>query len=205
MRSPRRSTSTTGPAPDPSKQSEKGVHLNDDAPTACGATQVHAVARGPVGEAGDRAALIVTGAPAQQVAQPRGQAGGVDQHGEAADLGDEPSPARQPPRSAHGWPATAERSCLTSINLWLTKTQVDERCRRQEERAMSDEDFARRLETIDRRQEAFLQRLDTLDQRDTALLQRLERLNDRLDVLAGQTGQIVDTLVEHRADPHAHE
>jgi len=37
------------------------------------------------------------------------------------------------------------------------------------------------------------------------LLQRLERLSERLHVLAGQTGQIVDNLVEHRADPHAHE
>jgi len=70
---------------------------------------------------------------------------------------------------------------------------------------MSDEDFARRLQVIDQRQEAFLQRLDMFDQRDTTLLQRLERLSERLHVLAGQTGQIVDNLVEHRADPHAHE
>ena len=69
---------------------------------------------------------------------------------------------------------------------------------------MNDDDFGERLRVLDRRQEAFLDRLDLLDQRDTALLQRLERLNERLDVLAGQTGQIADDLVEHKGTPHAH-
>ncbi len=70
---------------------------------------------------------------------------------------------------------------------------------------MNDEDFSERLRVLDRRQEAFLDRLDLLDQRDTALLQRLERLNERLDVLAGQTGQVADDLVDHKSTPHAHD
>lgn len=70
---------------------------------------------------------------------------------------------------------------------------------------MNDEEFDRRLRVLDERQETFLDRLDVLDQRDTALLQRLERLNDRLDVLAGQSGQIAEELVEHKRDPEAHQ
>lgn len=69
---------------------------------------------------------------------------------------------------------------------------------------MDDQEFQRRLVALDQRQEMFLDRLDALDQRDTALLERLERLNDRLDLLAGQSGQIVDEPVEHKQDPDGH-
>lgn len=69
---------------------------------------------------------------------------------------------------------------------------------------MNDKDFAERLRVLDQRQEAFLDRLGLLDQRDTALLQRLERLSERLGVLAGQTGQIADDLVEYKSNPHTH-
>ena len=70
---------------------------------------------------------------------------------------------------------------------------------------MNDEEFERRLRVLDERQERFLDRLDALDQRDPALLQRLERLNDRLDLLAGQSGQVADELVEHKRNPDAHQ
>lgn len=70
---------------------------------------------------------------------------------------------------------------------------------------MNDQDFEARLRVFDERQGRFLDRLDVLDQRDTALLQRLERLNDRLDLLAGQSGQIADELVDHKRDPNAHQ
>jgi uncharacterized coiled-coil protein SlyX len=70
---------------------------------------------------------------------------------------------------------------------------------------MNDHDFDQRLKRLDQRQSEFLDRLDTLDQRDTAVLQRLERLNDRLDLLAGQTGQIADDLVQHKRNPAAHQ
>lgn len=69
---------------------------------------------------------------------------------------------------------------------------------------MPDDDFAERLRILDERQAVFLDRLDMFDQRDLALLQRLERLREQVDLLAGQTGQLADTLVEHKSDPHAH-
>lgn len=69
---------------------------------------------------------------------------------------------------------------------------------------MDDDEFASRLKILDRRQSEFLDRLDALDQRDTALLLRLERLSDRLDLLAGQSGQIAEELVDHKGDPDAH-
>jgi hypothetical protein len=72
------------------------------------------------------------------------------------------------------------------------------------QQVVDDQEFAARLRTLDQRQEQFLNRLDALDQRDTALLHRLERLNDRLDLLAGQSGQIADELVDHKRDPDAH-
>lgn len=69
---------------------------------------------------------------------------------------------------------------------------------------MPDDEFAARLRVFDERQAVFLDRLDMFDQRDLVLLQRLERLREQVDLLAGQTGQFTDTIVEHKSDPHAH-
>lgn len=68
-----------------------------------------------------------------------------------------------------------------------------------------DDEFAAWQRRVEERQAAFQKRLDALDERQVGLLQRLERNSESLGMLAAQTGQVIETLVQHQGDPRAHD
>ena len=74
--------------------------------------------------------------------------------------------------------------------------------------AQADEEFTAWQARMAERQAAFQTRLEEFDERMVAILRRSEqihqRLSERVDLLSGHVGQVVNTLVEHQGDPHAH-